>query len=172
MIWVIYGGAASGKSNVGENLAQKLGAKLLYVAAMKNENAESDEKVQKHKTKRFGKGFNTFEKPIGLSIGDTLGYDTILIECMSNWVANEMFGGNLELIHNFIKDMQSVDKNFVIISNDIFCDGLNYEPSVIDYMKTLASFNLQLAAISHVFIEVIAGQPLCLKGAEIYAEYC
>ena len=114
MIYLIYGGSGSGKSEYAEKLAASLDDNRYYIATMKALSDEDMGRVKKHRMQREGKGFVTIEMPTDISralnymsdrhAGDCVdsiqhpdGDDycltgcTALLECVSNLLANEMF---------------------------------------------------------------------------------
>ena len=95
---------------------------------------------------------------------------TILLECLSNLTANEMFINGLnekqtvEKILSGIRHLQRQTKHLVVVTNDVFCDGISYEQETVQYMKALGEANVQLAAMADIVCEVVCGIPLFLKG--------
>ena len=71
MLYVVTGGACSGKSEYAEKLAiskkTELGGKLYYIATMCAEDGESLERIAVHRQRRMGKGFETIECPYNIS---------------------------------------------------------------------------------------------------------
>lgn len=172
MIFCVYGGASSGKSGIAEEIAVKCGGRKVYAAAMENSGEESALKIRLHREQRKTKGFSTLEKSKGISLSDAEHFDTMLLECMGVWAANEMFaGGEIENIFRFIEDIKCSSKNFIIVSDNVFGMGTDYSPETLNYMKTLGEINKALGAASHVFLEAAAGIAFCLKGEDIYARY-
>lgn len=171
MIITFFGGASSGKSELAEEISVKLGGKAAYIATATN-GGEMDAKIAKHRSNRADKGFSTIEKPKGLLISATDGFDTVLLECVSNWAANEIFmGGNVDNIYKFITEARKSPINFVFVTNDIFGDGLCYGEETVAYMKTLGEINAELAKASDIFLEVVCGRAIILKGQEKYEKY-
>ena len=70
MTTLVTGGAASGKSEYAEHLAETAHAAgretpLWYIATMTAPDDESRDRVQKHRDRRAGKGYETVECPDG-----------------------------------------------------------------------------------------------------------
>lgn len=61
MFILVTGGSGSGKSEFAENIAMKLGGKMLYVATMKPYDDECLKRIERHRKMRDGKGFRTVE---------------------------------------------------------------------------------------------------------------
>lgn len=172
MIISLFGGASSGKSELAEEISVKLGGKLAYIATAEQVGAEMDAKIAKHRLNRANKGFSTTEKPKGALISATDGFDTVLLECVSNWTANEIFtGGEVDNIYKFITEARKSPINFVFVTNDIFGDGLCYGEETLAYMRVLGEINGELAKASDIFLEILCGRVLILKGEEEYEKY-
>ena len=95
MITVITGGSGSGKSVYAENYAMKYRkAKdaCFYIATMQPYGEEGRNRVERHRKQRAGKGFDTIEcyQNVG-SCAKQIENGIVLLECMSNLVANELF---------------------------------------------------------------------------------
>lgn len=177
MIFLVYGGSGSGKSAYAENLVMKLNSKnKYYLATMKVYGKEGNERVIRHKKLRAGKGFVTIEKET-LDLLDAIKYEipkinsTVLIECVSNLTANEMFKDNRilkpeEVIKKICDDfdrLKNTAENFVVVSNNIFEDGIDYGKNTENYIKALGAINIHLAEIADKVTEVVCGIPLELK---------
>ncbi len=189
MITLIYGGSGSGKSNFAEDLVA-LGSyrNRFYLATMDASDKESKLRVKKHRKQRRGKGFITLEHPVDVDkaideidrikapefyTNEPLkGGSVVLLECMSNLVANEMFRDGLMLsasdcVRKVLHDISRLNDKvevFVIVSNDIFQDGVEYDVGTQEYLKALSFVNKQLAIMADEVYEVVVGIPLKIKG--------
>ncbi len=176
MIVLITGGSGSGKSEYAENLAVKLGKKeRLYIATMMPADRESIQRIARHQDQRRNKGFSTLECYTGLKQLDIRGFPTVLLECMSNLLANEMFceegisktRGNAsvkEEILEGIVHLNSRCEHVVIVSNEVFSDNGSPYAQTAEYIKLLGEINCRIAALSSYVCEVVYGIPVCLKG--------
>ena len=98
--------------------------------------------------------------------------DTALLECMSNLVANEMFSGAdivsedvvVGHILQGIKSLSAKVDKLVIVSNNVFEDGISYEETTAEYIEAMGQVNERLAAMADTVIEVVAGIPVVWKG--------
>ena len=158
MILLVTGGSASGKSEYAENRALQLAKteqkKLIYLAAMKPFGEEAAKRIERHRQLRAGKGFETVERYTdieGLCRDESLEAETfrqkakdgvVLLECMSNMAANEMFSGsdsNADCTGEFermdtsrVKDrimrgidaLTEVSDHLVIVSINVFEEGM------------------------------------------------
>lgn len=193
MIALVIGGSGSGKSAYAEQMAVKAAGNgsLYYVATMQVYDEEGKKKVERHQKMRAGKGFLTIEQPRRLKeaakkvatervpagkaaagVGKT-----VLLECMSNLVANEMFSEeNLsavmdkekirqlsgEIINGVTALHDSCDI-LIIVTNQIFEDGIHYDASTMDYIRLLGDVNRQIAERAEQVVEVVAGIPIFIK---------
>lgn len=92
MLILVTGGSGSGKSAFAEQKAVSLaaGGELVYLATMQVYGEEGKKKVERHRQLRRGKGFETIERPVRVDRAEPGEDATVLLECMSNLMANEM----------------------------------------------------------------------------------
>ena len=96
MIHLVTGGSGSGKSEYGEGLILDIpDGERFYIATMESSGREAERRIARHRKLREGKGFFTIERPrdLGGLILPGEGRKNVLLECVSNLAANEMFGG-------------------------------------------------------------------------------
>ena len=92
MFYVVTGGSGSGKSAYAENLVLSLGeGRRIYIATMMSFDDESTKRIARHRKMREGKQFETVECYTGLDSIRLKKDDIVLLECMSNLAANEMY---------------------------------------------------------------------------------
>lgn len=172
MMILVSGGSGSGKSEVAENLAVKIsqGGGLVYLATMQPFGKESLKRIERHKALRHGKGFSTMEVYRDVHSVALDGNTTVLLECLSNLLANESFSDTpcqnvTEKVLQGIKHLKATTKNLVVVSNEVFSDGYNYEPSTMEYIRNLGKINCELAKLSDVVIECVCGNAIVYKGS-------
>lgn len=173
MTILVLGGESSGKSSIGEKIAVTINSgKLAYIAAMQPIDKECLEKIKNHRYIRKNKNFTTIEEYFNLNNITLDGFDTAILECISNLTANIMFSGlKIENITSFIIDstfnLSKKIKNLIIISNEIFSDGIEYNTETNKYIEYMGKINCELAEKSDVVIEAVCGIPIYLKGEAI-----
>ena len=92
MMVLVTGGSGSGKSAFAEDCVLSCGEnKRIYIATMYPFDEESKKRVARHRKMRAGKGFETVECFVGLKNLKVSHGSTVLLECMSNLTANEIF---------------------------------------------------------------------------------
>ncbi len=185
MVFVI-GGSGSGKSVYAEQLAVSLSekqtlsfqtdcaAKKYYLATMKIYDKEGQHKVERHRRLRSGKGFFTIEQPtiIRKALEKMEGGNrTVLLECISNLTANEMFSEGktvteMQVVENITQDIRLLKEqttNLIVVSNNVFEDGMIYDKGVMAYIRAMGKINRNLAELAEHVVEVTAGIPLVIK---------
>lgn len=185
MIHLITGGSASGKSAYAEAQAVEAGEVRYYIATMRPYGAEGERRVAKHRSMRAGKGFSTVECYTDLA-GLRFGEEdetrrVILLECMSNLTANELFdvgGSDEEICRRIlagIRHLQNHAKHLIIVTNEVFSDGLAYDPETIRYIRLLGRINRLLAECAGQVTEVVCGIPVeqkpCPRDESIGAKF-
>lgn len=178
MMILIIGGSGSGKSSYGEQTAVSLSAgkgfKKYYIAAMKIFDGEGQKKAERHRALRSGKGFITIEQPVDFfRVLEKMeeGNRTLLLECISNLAANEMFSGEvpkppMETAEKIIGEIQKVQRqvtHLIVVSNNVFEDGIAYEKTVMEYIQAMGRINQKLASMADRVVEVAAGIPITVK---------
>lgn len=178
MMTLILGGSGSGKSAYAEDYLLRAAAdqRKYYIATMQIWDAEMQAKVERHHKLRHGKGFTTIEQPVAVEKAlETMQQPcAVLLECMSNLVANEMFSGEQPedgqvIIDRILRGMEMLKCQadlFVIVTNNVFEDGIAYDRGTFEYIEALGRINERLAAEADEVIEVVAGIPQWIKRAE------
>ncbi|MCM1191088.1 MAG: bifunctional adenosylcobinamide kinase/adenosylcobinamide-phosphate guanylyltransferase [Butyrivibrio sp.] len=191
MLYLVTGGSGSGKSEYAESLAGKLKEKrsaekgrLLYVATMYSYDRESDERIARHRLMRRGKGFSTIECYCGISRLQAGGGDVLLVECMSNLLANEMYlpeGGlkdrgdkaEEELEKVMVKPLLALAARageMVVVTNEVFSDGVRYDSESEQYRALLGRLNERLAARADAVVESVFSIPVIYKGEDLLCD--
>ena len=180
MFHLITGGSGSGKSEYAEQKLMeyashsKRNKKRYYIATMMPFGKETEEKIARHRRLRAGKGFETIECYTDLKkaaeILQTKETGSVLLECMSNLVANEMYdpsgaGENAEeSILAGIRKLQKVSDDLVVVTNEVFSDGCEYDAGTTDYIRRLGEINVRLSRAADAVVEVVYSIPVFLKG--------
>ena len=166
MIALITGGSGCGKSTYAEKLVSNMPQQnRVYIATMQIYDEESRKRVARHRAQRADKGFTTVERPKDLA-GTSIEADaTVLLEDIPNLLANEMFdGGSADRILPAIRALSQRCRNLIIVTNDVFCDGITYPDSTQEYIRRLAEINCRIAEIADFVCEVVYSIPVILKG--------
>ena len=194
MITLVTGGSGSGKSAYAESLLSSCEGIRYYIATMQIYDAEGEKKVERHRKLRAGKGFLTIESPINVGkiqfacageaeqaqyrqetvrkVQGSSEKKSALLECMSNLTANEMFTkdgmkSEDEVVEKIVSEIQTLSQkldNLVIVTNNVFEDGVIYDAGTMEYLRALGRINAALARLADRVAEVVVGIPVELKG--------
>ncbi|MBQ7795837.1 MAG: bifunctional adenosylcobinamide kinase/adenosylcobinamide-phosphate guanylyltransferase [Lachnospiraceae bacterium] len=177
MMTVIIGGSGSGKSSFAEEYTQRISNNMqkYYLATMQVFGEDGRKKVERHRNMRNGKGFATIEQTV--SIKDAIdrikvpSESTILLECMSNLAANEMFWETgqkpeddvVETVLSDINVLREKLAHLVVVTNNVFEDGIIYDESTMAYICALGRINRALTNMADEVVEVVVGIPIMIK---------
>ncbi|MDD6435357.1 MAG: bifunctional adenosylcobinamide kinase/adenosylcobinamide-phosphate guanylyltransferase [Clostridiales bacterium] len=172
MVILVTGGASSGKSAFGEDLARSLKTeektRLIYLATMEPFGEEGRRRIQRHLRQRSGKGFTTLEQYRNIGEAKVLPGDTVLLEDVGNLLANEMFleeevcPDALHKVYSGIKELALRCKNLVIITGEVGAGG-DYPDQSGEYVRNLGTVNCRLGTFSQQVYLVQAGIPERVK---------
>ncbi len=172
MTALVIGGAASGKSAYAESLLEGADHKL-YIATMQPFGVEAAARIARHRALRATKGFQTLEcfTALGALTGAALPEGcSVLLECLGNLAANELFssqgaGPDAEAaILDGVAQLTRLSRRLVVVTNNVFADGVAYDADTDRYLQLLGRCNTVLAARFDSVVEVVCGIPIILKG--------
>ena len=172
MLILVSGGSASGKSKYAEDLVvQAPPVERIYVATMQVWDEESRRRVERHRAMRAGKGFATLECPTGLDRLEVPAGSAVLLEDLSNLSANEYFSpqrdGAFDRVLAGIQRAAARAELLVVVTNELYSDGVRYDPETAAYLELLARLNRAIAAQADGVYEVVCGIPVAWK--EVFA---
>lgn len=192
MLHLVTGGSGSGKSEYGENWLIGKENKdprfiqreetYLYIATMEPYGEEAKERIKRHRKMRSSKGFLTIECYRNLKKLNTFQdakrkFGGILLECMSNLVANELYlpDGSmrredlvLEEVLLGVENLKKQTNRLVIVSNEVTSDGIAYPVETRIYQELLGKINQALAKEADLVTEVVYGIPIRIKENQGY----
>lgn len=193
MMVLVIGGSGSGKSAYAESLTDDLmkeeytkgkvdarggvlqaGCRKYYLATMKVFDEEGRKKVERHRRLRSGKGFDTVEQSTDIHRAVEkmeTEKQIVLLECLSNLMANEMFSGEepaaagqvVEKIMRGLEALKAQTTQLIVVTNNVFEDGIVYEETTMEYIRTMGELNRRLADQADQVVEVVAGIPVIIK---------
>lgn len=172
MITLVIGGAASGKSEYAESLLTGLKGKRYYIATMQPFGEEAMARIEKHRAMRAQKQFETIECYTDLGSVRLTERGNVLLECMSNLAANELYAPEGAGASAYDAILTGVDalyyqcNTLVIVSNEVFTGGKQYAGDTDTYLHLLAAVNRALARRADNVCEVICGQAYYYKGKD------
>jgi len=177
MLVFISGGVRSGKSTLGERLATDLATgRKIYLATAKYADEEMLRRIRKHRKDREHKGFVTMEKGEDLDELRFSESDTVLLDCLGTLVSNELFRDIerecsrdfreqvTDKIFDVLMSINGSVRNLIVISNEVFSDGVTYDPSTEGYVSVLGALHVRLAKAADRAVECSCGFHISHKG--------
>lgn len=162
---LVIGTPDSGKSSLAENIICTLSSEndRYYLATMIAYDEEGENRIAKHRKFRDGKGFITIEQPYNIPLAfkkiKDLNKKSVLLECISNLVGNELYENPLfkqnestdrrinriaEKIYNDIVWLANKVDNLVIVTNE-FEIKEDYDNDTVDYINAVNMVNEKLS---------------------------
>ena len=185
MFHLITGGSGSGKSEYAESEVERLAhltesEEKYYIATMFPYGEETLQKIRRHQQMRVGKGFVTLECYTDLDrlvasdpfLGEPSKRPTVLLECMSNLLANECYmesgaqARELDPVAEIEKGMETLlqcCEHVVVVTNEVFSDIPVESREMKIYLEYLGRINQWMAKRADQVTEVIYGIPLKKK---------
>ena len=169
MMILVTGGSKCGKSRYAESLFADCTAQKYYLATMQPYGDEARSAIERHRKMRADKGFLTVEQYTDLPCANIPDGSAVLLECMGNLLANEMFRENpaadcAEKIVSEILRLYQKTSLLVIVTNQVGSDGVCYSAETAAYIAALGRINQALAATADRVIECVYGIPFTVKG--------
>jgi len=148
---------------------RKSSSGLYYVATMfPYDDEETRQRIERHRKLREGKGFITIERPMDIcGIIDVIRHNkdaVVLLEDLTNLYANECFGqGPSHETAEPLREIARISAGLVVVSNELYCDGIEYPEETKSFLRELAALNIQIARDADHVVEVVAGLPQQIK---------
>ena len=118
----IAGGARSGKSRKGEELAKILAgsAKPIFIATAEAVDDEMTSRIKKHQDDR-GTAFELVEEPKNLTkaLKEIDPQATVLVDCLTLWLSNNMMGEGTDSNESVIEAARARTGATIFISNEV-----------------------------------------------------
>ena len=173
---LVTGGSASGKSAFAEELAVRFrgfsGGEMIYLAAMDPSVPGNAERILRHRRNRSGKGFRTAELSRDVGRLEAGAEDTVLLECLSNLAANEMFLPDGTAVSQEetekkllaeIRSLASRAGTLIIVGGRLSEELPSYGEGTRAYLQVFSRVQNMAAEIAEEVYEVTAGIPVRLK---------
>ncbi|MBC8569298.1 bifunctional adenosylcobinamide kinase/adenosylcobinamide-phosphate guanylyltransferase [Zongyangia hominis] len=171
MLTLIIGGAGSGKSAFAEALLAKSGClDKIYIATMDPWGEEAKARIRRHRAMRRDKGFATVERFVSLSGLRVPKGAAVLLECVGNLAANELFspgGAGKDAVAAIVGGVDALCAragDVIVVANDVFSDGVEYDGETETYRRVMAEATAQISHRADRVAEVVCGIPIVHKG--------
>jgi adenosylcobinamide kinase/adenosylcobinamide-phosphate guanylyltransferase len=163
----ILGGAASGKSEFAEGLAESSGLAKHYLATSEVSDREMSEKIERHRARR-GADWTTHEAPLDVEpVLAGLNHDCVcLFDCATLWLGNQMMADrDLEDRQTLlIAALTACRAPVIVVSNELGQGIVPADPMTRRFREAQGRLNIALAREADLAVQVVAGLPLVLKG--------
>lgn len=171
----ILGGARSGKSRYAQELAARLGRRVLYVATAEALDEEMNSRIEAHKKSRPFT-WKTLEaqtdvaKAISSEIGDA---EVVVLDCLTLLISNLRGKDSTDIetwekrvtaeLETLISLMEVTPSHFIIVSNEVSLGLVPPNPLGRAYRDILGLANQMLAKHAEEVYFMVAGIPIPLK---------
>lgn len=169
MTVLVLGPNGSGKSTCAEGIATRLSSgALYYIATMIPYGEEGLTRVEKHRTQRASAGFVTVEQPSSVSEVPLPPHAVVLLEDVSNLLANALFAGHQdgseEGVFGDITAMCAKCRAAVMVSIDGLTTTSASDDETRGYIHALNGLNGRLADFADIVLAMRDGLPIAIKG--------
>ena len=174
----ILGGARSGKSRFAQELAAKLGKRVLFVATCEPLDEEMSARIEAHKRSR-SPTWKTLETPTDVAkamrgkIGDA---EVVIIDCLTLLISNLMGTEDIDAetlekkvtaeLEELVAFMRTTEAHFIIVSNEVGLGLVSPYPAGRVYRDALCMANQMLAKHADEVYFMVAGIAIALKGGQ------
>lgn len=178
MIYLVTGGAKSGKSSFAESL-YKDKLDVAYIATSKITDSEMEDRVRLHKSTRSNK-WRTYEGNYNLK--DALGEEeNYLLDCVTSLISNIMFDLSKDVeridselqneiensamieLEKFIEEVENRDYNLVLVTNEVG-DSIVPDNHISRVFRDIqGKINQRVASLSDKVYLVCCGIPVKIK---------
>ncbi len=174
---LVLGGARSGKSLYAQQLATKLGDRVLFIATGTPTDEEMRRRIELHQKARPNT-WRTLEVPTGVAkaIGEHIAdADVVIVDCLTLLVSNLMDDAHniedMDALENQITNelsqlLEQKKANLIIVSNEVGMGVVPVYPVGRAYRDLLGRANQFIAERADRVYLMIAGIPQNLKGRD------
>ncbi|MDE0333952.1 MAG: bifunctional adenosylcobinamide kinase/adenosylcobinamide-phosphate guanylyltransferase [Defluviicoccus sp.] len=166
-LYLVLGGARSGKSRHAESLIEASPPPWRYIATAEPLDEEMRRRIEAHKARRRS-GWRTVEAPLELdsALADSLEDTPLLVDCLTLWLSNLMLNGRPveTAVDGLLAALERRCAPTVLVSNEV---GLGIVPDnalARDFRDATGDLHAKLAARAEHVHFMVAGIPMIVKG--------
>lgn len=163
----VLGGAASGKSQVAENLIMNSGLTPVYLATARIWDDEIQDKVDVHCARR-GPEWVTINAAVDLEtpLSQATADQAVLLDCATMWLTNVLMDeGDLEQAQaTLLAALSKCAAPVVVVSNEVGQGIVPDNALARRFREAQGRLNIALAAQARLVLHVVAGLSRPLKG--------
>lgn len=166
-LYLVLGGARSGKSRHAEALVEAMPPPWRYIATAEPLDEEMRERIEAHKARR-GAEWQTVEAPLELAsaLEECPERTPALVDCLTLWLGNLMLSDR-PVEETFRRVLEALERRrglTVLVSNEV---GLGIVPDnrlARDFRDIAGALHRKLAARAQHVHFMVAGIPMIVKG--------
>lgn len=174
-LFLVTGGARSGKSRYAEELVESFGGEVVYVATLEPEDEEMRRRVERHRAQR-SRDWRTVEAPFDVAEAIKRAEEpVILLDCLSGWVSNLLLAHEeqgeeavldavLGAVDGLVGVFRESEKTVVVVTNEVGSGVVPAHRLGRWYRDALGLANQRVAAAADAVCLVTVGIPIVLKG--------
>jgi len=165
---LVLGGARSGKSRYGEQLAKDSGLEVIYVATAQAYDDEMVKRIEQHKLDRPDH-WQSIEEPINLpKIIEESSQSTnvILVDCLTLWLMN-LLEAKLDIptqVDILLSALDQSKSQVIMVSNEITMGVVPMGEMSRQYVDELGRMHQRIAELAQQVTLMVAGIPMSVKG--------
>lgn len=164
---LIAGPNGSGKSRFAESLAARFSGERYYIATMVPQTEENARRIVRHRRQRAGLHFVTMELPRFIGSAGVGAGAFVLLEDVSNLLANAMFGGG-GTADTVFAEIESLRRRCALLTA-VTISGLasgDYAGETAAYIRGLNALNARLLDTADAAAVLRDGVPQWRKGGQ------
>lgn len=163
----VLGGAASGKSQMAEDILLNSGLDPVYLATSRIWDDEVQTKVDQHRARRDGT-WQTIDAPIDLAtpLAAATPGQAVLLDCATMWLTNLMMD-DMDVAaaqDALLAALATCAAPVIVVSNEVGQGIVPENALARRFREAQGRLNIALAAQAGCVIHVVAGLPRVLKG--------
>ncbi len=166
-ITFVLGGAASGKSQVAEELIVNSGLTPVYLATARIWDAEVQKKVDLHRARRT-EDWSVIDADVDLvtPLGQAGADQAVLLDCVTMWLTNLIMDeSDIELAQTaLLTSLAGCPAKVVVVSNEVGQGIVPDNALARRFREAQGRLNIALAAQATCVLHVVAGLVRPLKG--------
>lgn len=170
MLNLILGGARSGKSRLAEQLAERSGLPVTYIATSEPLDGEMNARVQLHRERRPS-SWGLIEEPLALAqvLRDNASADRcLLVDCLTLWLTNLLMLDNSERLQAertaLLECLAELPGEIILVSNETGLGVVPLGELTRRYVDEAGWLHQAIAERCQRVVLTVAGLPLTLKG--------
>ena len=169
---LILGGVRSGKSSYAQQLAGKMGKRVLFLATAEAGDEEMKRRIARHKSSR-PESWRTVEEQIDLPGAlrkNTAHADAVIVDCVTVWLSNMLMHNEklseqemIEGVDRLINSYEHGEASYIVVSGEVGMGIVPEHPLGRIFRDYLGLANQRLAGAADRVVLMVAGLPVDVK---------